>query len=656
MGIFLNTNLNSLHAQRQLQSSHQRLKTSFERLSSGVRINGAQDDAAGLSITTRMEAQTREMGRAIHNANDAISLLQTTEGVLNESTHLLQRMRELTVQAGNESNSLADREAIQAEIDQLIQELDRSGKASFNGRTLFGEHYDFFLGSKQNSNAEFSLKTKPLASNRLGRHSTVTSLQAVNTHVTLADGDLTIVTHEGKSVSIFESNPEDDELSTANRAGSAIAKAATINRSAALHGVTAYVGETRLTSTGIHSEQTLEADDYLKINGEVISGFTVSEHDADGVLQEAINALFDKTGVIAQRDAEGELMLIAPDGRNIAIEAQGTGRDLGFGNGAVLGAPITLSSRTYFTLQFDSDNVNFEALGKLADLPPTPAPELVVGPGPVVPIDDVGVFNFFNNDYLPGDINPDGDLLFYDGSIPGNVSISGFYDSSVLGDNQHLMFYFERNNELRLAVLDQDNKIIDKYRSEEAFIGDGTYTFLGINSISSNQDLLADSIFKITLANTANADHGDDFFGSSAFSFRVSGGSLGAGLPAGPPVITQALIGEDFEQSTVQSIDVRSASGIRHALTIIDAGLEELSATRSHLGAKMNRLENSVNHLSQTKSNLTTAQSRIKDTDFALESAQLAQSQIIQQASVSVLAQANTSTQIANTLLSASLA
>ena len=142
--------------------------------------------------------------------------------------------------------------------------------------------------------------------------------------------------------------------STANNRP-AIAKAAAINSSAELHGISATVGETRLISTGITATQVLGAADVLTINGEQISGFTVVENDADGSLVSAINSVSDSTGVIASLDANGVLELTASDGRNIAIGATGNAANLGFSDGTVQGGILTLESADTFTMRFSSD-------------------------------------------------------------------------------------------------------------------------------------------------------------------------------------------------------------------------------------------------------------------------------------------------------------
>src|SRR5215471_1124187 len=121
----INTNLASLNAQRNLMSSAGTLQTSLKRLSSGLRINSAKDDAAGLAIASRMAAQVSGLNQAVRNANDAISLSQTAEGALGESSKILGRIRDLAVQSANDTNSGSDRAALQQEVSQLQQELNR---------------------------------------------------------------------------------------------------------------------------------------------------------------------------------------------------------------------------------------------------------------------------------------------------------------------------------------------------------------------------------------------------------------------------------------------------------------------------------------------------------------------------------------------------
>ena len=147
----INTNIMSLNAQRNLTKSQSALVTSMERLSSGLRINSAKDDAAGLAISERFTAQIRGLNVAVRNANDGVSLAQTAEGALGSVTENLQRIRELAVQSANATNSASDRDALQAEVDQLIAEIDRvATQTKFNGVALLDGSFsaqDFQVGA-----------------------------------------------------------------------------------------------------------------------------------------------------------------------------------------------------------------------------------------------------------------------------------------------------------------------------------------------------------------------------------------------------------------------------------------------------------------------------------------------------------------------------
>ena len=139
MSLTINTNIASIDAQRNLSASQMSLSTSMQRLSSGLRINTAKDDAAGLSIAERMNAQVRGMNVAIRNSNDGISLAQTADGALAQVSNSLQRMRELAVQARNSTNSSSDKDSLNKEFSQLQSEITRVlGGTAFNGKHILG--------------------------------------------------------------------------------------------------------------------------------------------------------------------------------------------------------------------------------------------------------------------------------------------------------------------------------------------------------------------------------------------------------------------------------------------------------------------------------------------------------------------------------------
>lgn len=160
MALYVNTNTSSLSAQRQLMGSAKSLDTSFQRLSSGLRINSAADDAAGLLISNRLTSQVNGLNQSVRNANDGISLSQTAEGALDETTNMLQRMRTLSIQASNGSNSDKDRAAIQQEVSQLSTEINRiASGTTFGGENLLDGTYNgiFQVGADSNQTISFNL-------------------------------------------------------------------------------------------------------------------------------------------------------------------------------------------------------------------------------------------------------------------------------------------------------------------------------------------------------------------------------------------------------------------------------------------------------------------------------------------------------------------
>ena len=163
MGLSINTNVMSLNAQRNLGQSQSALSKSMQRLSSGLRINSAKDDAAGLSISDRMTSQIRGLNQAARNSNDGISLAQTAEGALQETTNILQRMRELAVQSANDTNSASDRSSLQAEVNQLKQEMTRIAETTeFNGKKLLDgslSNAQFQVGANANQTISFGINS-----------------------------------------------------------------------------------------------------------------------------------------------------------------------------------------------------------------------------------------------------------------------------------------------------------------------------------------------------------------------------------------------------------------------------------------------------------------------------------------------------------------
>jgi len=195
MALVVNSNIASLNSQRALNSSTNALTTNFERLSSGKRINSAKDDAAGLQISARLTSQINGLNQATRNANDGISLAQTAEGALDEYTNALQRMRTLSIQSANGSNSDSDRTALDAEFQELSGELTRiSDQASFGGENLLNGTYtgkDFQIGADGGQVIRLSIPTDFNATSMLSAATTtISSIVRATSAVGLIDGAL----------------------------------------------------------------------------------------------------------------------------------------------------------------------------------------------------------------------------------------------------------------------------------------------------------------------------------------------------------------------------------------------------------------------------------------------------------------------------------
>ncbi len=315
MAATINTNVNSLTAQRNLTTSQSALSQSIQRLSSGLRINSAKDDAAGLAISERFTSQIRGLNQAVRNANDGISLAQTAEGAMKAAGDILQRVRELAVQSANASNSAGDRKALQQEVSQLVAELDRiSQTTEFNGQKLLDGSFgtaQFQVGANANQTitaATANMRTTVYGNNQIEADGTAAVASGAGGNGVTA-GTLAINGSVGsKTVNV-----------TINDTAKTIA--ANINKVSDDTGVTATARtDVSLTfgTAGAYS-LTLQSDNST---AQSIS-FTLSTvNTADGLSAavSAINEQSSKTGVTAAlNDAGTQVILTNASGNDITV-------------------------------------------------------------------------------------------------------------------------------------------------------------------------------------------------------------------------------------------------------------------------------------------------------------------------------------------------
>lgn len=601
----INTNVASLNAQRNLTTSQGQLATALQRLSSGLRINSAKDDAAGLAISERFTTQIRGLNQAVRNANDGISLAQTAEGALSEAGNALQRIRELAIQSANSTNSASDRQALNSEAQQLIAELQRvSQNTQFNGQNILDGSFStaqFQVGANANQVISFSIAGA--TTDLLGAY------QATST----------AVTEDAFSGSGFTINGVDigvsPDTSTPGISGdSATAKAAAINAQSNLTGVTATAsnsveGVAPIARAGLSNGE-------LVINGISVGAIAAS---TDAVTQArnaatAINAVSNQTGVTAAADAStGALTLSTADGRNIELTSGS-----GDADGATAIYNATGLNVTDTTVPSGHDTFTI-AIGGAFDGDGGTAGSLSWG-------DTVKISNLtYEFVETAGD------------EADGNVAVV-VSNTAETDDNVAILLRAAINAQFNAGATTVEasgadenvivtnsllgtHGVIGDYFDETGVAGGGTGTALVQTALTAGTD--GDYDAGITTRGTLTL--------SSASNFTIGGDDLAAaGLSNANPAL-----------SSLSAVDISSVDGANAAIAVLDGALSQVTSIRADLGAVQNRFSSTVANLQATSENLSAARSRILDADFAAETAALTRAQILQQAGTAILAQAN---------------
>jgi flagellin len=489
MALVINTNIASLNAQRNLMGSANTLQTSLQRLSSGLRINSAKDDAAGLAIASRMSAQVSGLNQAVRNANDAVSLSQTAEGALSQSGDILTRIRDLAVQSANDTNSGTDRQALQQEVGQLQQELNRvANETEFNGKKLLDGTFaaeQFQVGA--NANQTISIDIGSAKATAIGNQTTAFDATTATAAMEVASGATGASKVTAAEVLTINGLKQGTANVAINSSASDIATA--VNNQSETTGVTANARtEMNLSVGGFTTASTVSFNlsSVSNAGGSQLAAISVNVSNASDLssVADAINAKSGQTGVSATASG-GTVKLVSATGDDIKIDTFAT---------TVAGANLQLTSGDY------------------------------------------------NKQYTPT-VTAQVDATNTAAYVTGRVNFSASDSYSVTTDT------------------------------------------------------------------------------------------------AGP--LFTATTGVSSTLDSVGKIDIGSQAGANDAISVIDGALNFVNGARAKLGAIENRVESTIKNLSTTSENLSAAKSRIEDTDFAAETAQLTRSQVLQQAGTAMLAQAN---------------
>jgi len=595
----INTNIASLNAQRNLNASQGEANTALERLSSGLRINSAKDDAAGLAISTRFQSQISGLNQAQRNANDGISLAQTAEGALDEVTANLQRIRELAVQSANATNSLSDRQALNQEVQQRIAEIDRiASQTSFNGlKVLDGTLGEQTFQVGANAGETIGVSGIDAKGNMLGGVLAQTS--------GLADSPVT------------ETEASSD-LSSIDFATSDAGFEGTINGVNISIGPNDYSAATPAPIDGLAADINTQ----LTANDE-LSGISV---EVDG------NNLVWKNGTAEPLSLEGAVYdnstQAAVTGSDIDDLAADATESLGVDTSTL----SNLSAGVQVTFDVDVDNAG-SATTVTVDVPA----------GKNTPEDVVQA--------IQSQLEEDG---FSDLSVQlsnNDITVTNTATDSTVYDITGFTLTPQGSAVVAPESIDAGTTIASQFASGDAdqaldFNATVNGTAIEIEDATSFNDIIAQINARsgqTGVEASLNSDNDDIIFSSQfgePFEVTLTSPQIIDEATGNPESLVDITTNED-NVVTMRQIDISTRAGSEEALVAVDYAFDKINSFRAELGAIQNRFESTIAGLSTTSENLSASNSRIRDADFAAESAELARTQVLQSAGLSVLSQAN---------------
>ena len=522
----INTNVPSLNAQRNLSGTGGALAVSLQRLSSGLRINSAKDDAAGLAISERFSAQIIGSNQARRNANDGISLAQTAEGALKTSADILQRIRVLAVQSANATNSPSDRQALNDEVNALTAELDRIARtAEFNGRKMLdGSFTSAIFQVGPNANQTITATSANFTTNSYGNY------------------------RIGGRVADTAGGPGDLVLGT-NEAGAVRAQAGTSG------GVSA-IPAGKLTVAGGAGSFELEYP----------AGASAKQ------IAEKVNMVTQSTGVKATAHTQLDL--------------------------------VEMQQGSSYVLEVASNNITTQPV-KIA---------FTIG-------GVAGLGSVTNTDHLSGAVDAFNKVAAKTG-ISARVNEKGDGITLVNDNGEDIVFANQSatGNDIKMQL------------TGGATLPPG----------SGGEMLTANSTHEVGKTGTGSIRVTGQVTFDSHMSFGVTDeNAVADNVSAGGFLISATKSPVGGQLQTMQNADVATVEASYRTISLVDAALDTINAQRAAYGALQSRFENTITNLQVSSENMSAARSRIRDTDFAEETAELTRAQILQQAGTAMLSQAN---------------
>ncbi|TVY09337.1 flagellin N-terminal helical domain-containing protein [Paenibacillus cremeus] len=578
----INHNVTALNTYRQLSTNTANQSKSIEKLSSGLRINRAGDDAAGLSISEKMRGQIRGLDQASRNAQDGISLIQTAEGALNETHDILQRIRELANQSANGTNTDTDRSAIQDEVNQLSSEINRIGNTTeFNTQKLLKGD------GKQNL-----ANTGVVTAGKLTNGTDTTYTQAVNDDsitTAAANGDTLAYTINGQTLTVnFATDATLSANSSAFTAGSvATTSATTMSATVGINGTNTANGDATAAATALQA--------MIDNNATLKGNYTVTQSAAGAITISAVagGAFQGGSGNISNGTGTGTIVVANNAGSTVA----GTTN-----NGLQASATIDFSGLETGTAATSNAKIN-----------------ALVGTGATIAGQQIEFYDSTKGAYT--------------GSALG-VDVSGALAEAT------------DSSKADKLVSQIANTIGNKIDGVKLSVNTGAADSLDITATTAgtagNNIAIADGgvqqQFKTTFQIGANTGQSMTLnlndMRSMALGITAKAGTAGFGAANN---VTDGTT--DVQQEA--ALDVSTKDNAAKAIAVLDKAINTVSSERGKMGAIQNRLEHTINNLNTSSENMTAAESRIRDVDMAKEMMNQSKSSILAQAAQAMLAQAN---------------
>ncbi|EAL7594908.1 flagellin [Campylobacter jejuni] len=564
MGFRINTNVGALNAKANADLNSKNLDASLSRLSSGLRINSAADDASGMAIADSLRSQANTLGQAINNGNDALGILQTADKAMDEQLKILDTIKTKATQAAQDGQSLKTRTMLQADINRLMEELDNiANTTSFNGKQLLSGNFinqEFQIGASSNQTVKATIGATQSSKIGLTRFETGGRISS--------GGTVKFVLKNYNGIDDFKFQ----EVVISTSVGTGLgALADEINKNADKTGVRAtFKVETR----GMAAIKAGATGDDFAINGVTIGKVDYQDSDGNGALVSAINSVKDTTGVEASIDENGKLLLTSREGRGIEIKGN-------IGGGAFINKDMKENYGRLSLVKNDGKDI------------------LVSGSG--LSSAGFGTSNFISQASVS--------LRESKGQIDANVADAMGFGSVNRG-----------------ILLGQVSSISAYMSSEGSGFSSGSgYSVGSQKNYSAMISAVAICISAASqISKVYNVSQGSGFSsGSNLSQFAKMKTSAGA---------------FDIKPETA---GVTTLKGAMAVMDIAETAIANLDQIRADIGSVQNQVTSTINNITVTQVNVKSAESQIRDVDFASESANYSKANILAQSGSYAMAQAN---------------